>query len=543
MGEHWYENCWTSQEWRLNHLYWIERKNGPPCRFRLNWAQQELHRNLWHRNNILKARQLGISTYVAMLMLDMCLFREGFHCGIIDKTLPDAQEKMSKISFAFNSLQDAPANGEDFIECELERERVMMFARQLFSSSRGRITATRADFATGSNIRVGTNLRGGTMQLLHVSEFGYVAVNDPKKALKILSGGVNTVGRDGVVIMESTHEGGKYGENYRLTKAAMENVGRTLTPLDFKFFFFPWHKQPEYRVDEGEPLRLNNQHREYFEGLAKEGIHLDEGQKRWYLSQWNTFGHLVKQEYPSTPAEAFETQVHGAVYGTQISTLRAEGRLKQQFEPDDTRPLYVSWDIGLSDYMTLWLIQPGGDGKFYVLDHYSANGKELSHYIGVVRGWEARCGQSIAANFLPHDAAKRDWDLTSFEQRLEMQGLVCRVVPRTSDIWTGIHVTRQLLTHCVFHERCSEPVVVDGVEYMSGVNALENYQTLPPGANGRVISMPLHNACSHSADGFRTFAEAYAHGYVEKTGARARPRTGQRGGMRKGMARGVPWAK
>ncbi len=124
-----------------------------------------------------------------------------------------------------------------------------------------------------------------------------------------------------------------------------------------------------------------------------------------------------------------------------------------------------------------------------------------------------------------------------------MQGLVCRVVPRTNDIWTGIHATRQLLPHCVFHERCSEPVIVDGVEYMSGVNALENYQTLPPGANGRVISMPLHNACSHSADGFRTFAEAYAHGYVEKTGARALQRNEQRRGMRKGMARGVPWAK
>ena len=220
MSKHWYENCWTSQEWRLSHLYWIERKNGPPCRFRLNWAQQELHRNLWHRNNILKARQLGISTYTAMLMLDMCLFREGFHCGIIDKTLPDAQEKMGKISFAFHALLDPPVNGEEFVEDEWEREQINTFARQLFVSAKGRISATRAE-------------------LLHVSEFGYVAINDPKKALKILSGGINTVGRDGVVIMESTHEGGKYGENYRMTKAAMENVGRTLTPLDFKFFFFP----------------------------------------------------------------------------------------------------------------------------------------------------------------------------------------------------------------------------------------------------------------------------------------------------------------
>ena len=39
-------------------------------RFCLNAAQRRLHRGLWYRNAVLKARQLGISTYVALLMLD-----------------------------------------------------------------------------------------------------------------------------------------------------------------------------------------------------------------------------------------------------------------------------------------------------------------------------------------------------------------------------------------------------------------------------------------------------------------------------------------
>ena len=60
------------------------------------------------------------------------------------------------------------------------------------------------------------------MNILHVSEFGWVANNNPAKALEILSGGVNAVPMNGVVIMESTHEGGRYGENYRLMKEAME---------------------------------------------------------------------------------------------------------------------------------------------------------------------------------------------------------------------------------------------------------------------------------------------------------------------------------
>ena len=95
-----WQSVLSSQLWRLEHLYWIENKAGQLQRFSLNRAQRRLHERLWYRNDILKARQLGISTYVAMLMLDMSLFRSNFHCGIIDKSLPDAQQKLAKLRFA-----------------------------------------------------------------------------------------------------------------------------------------------------------------------------------------------------------------------------------------------------------------------------------------------------------------------------------------------------------------------------------------------------------------------------------------------------------
>ena len=95
-----WQSVLSSQLWRLEHLYWIENKAGQLQRFSLNRAQRRLHERLWYRNDILKARQLGISTYVAMLMLDMSLFRSNFHCGIIDKSLPDAQQKLAKLHFA-----------------------------------------------------------------------------------------------------------------------------------------------------------------------------------------------------------------------------------------------------------------------------------------------------------------------------------------------------------------------------------------------------------------------------------------------------------
>ncbi|MCD8071182.1 MAG: hypothetical protein LUE08_07360 [Akkermansiaceae bacterium] len=525
--------AWKSREWRLNNLYWIERKDEPPCRFRMNWAQRELFRGLHTRNNILKARQLGMSTLTAMLILDSCLFTENFHAGIIDKTKEDAEEKLRKIRFAVQCMLEPPDGGEAMAD---------RFARLSAGLMKPEITATKANFANGSSIRTGTSLRGGTLQFLHLSEFGHTAANFPQKAREILSGGFNTVAKNGTIIMESTHEGGKFGENYRLTKLAMEKVGKPLTPLDFKFFFFPWWRQPEYSVSSDEPLALGSDLTQYFASLAKDGIPLTDGQKRWYAVQYGIFGSMTKQEYPSTPAEAFEVRVEGAIYGGIITDLRADGRMACLFEADDDKPLYVSWDIGLSDNMAMWLVQPGADGRFYVLDHYTANNHELAHYIAVVRRWEALHHQPIASHLLPHDASKRDLATrTSFHDLFIRQGLPAVIVPRTHDVWAGIDVTRRVLRHSVFHARCSEPVRVDGLEYMSGVNALENYQTAPVGANGVERVQPLHNACSHSADAFRTFAEAYQAGLVGKHSPAAPGRIHASRPLRTGVARGVPW--
>jgi hypothetical protein len=75
---------------------------------------------------------------------------------------------------------------------------------------------------------------------------------------------------------------------------------------------------------------------------------------------------------------------------------------------------------------------------------------------------------------------------------------------------------------------------------MSGVDALENYQRGGLGANGVERTNPLHNACSHGADAFRIFAEAFAAGYVSKQGARQQEYMGPARASRKKFAKGVP---
>ena len=518
MGADWYEGCFRDREWRLNHLYWIETKSGVPMRFRLNVHQKRLLDNMWSRNYVLKARQLGMSTLISILMLDSCLFNEHFHAGIIDRRIEDAKEKLGKMKFALECMRELPAVRSDYVEDEGDRQQIQQFAAAWLDGIDIDIKDDKIKFkANQSDVRVGVTMRGGTLQMLHISEYGSIAANFPRRAREIKSGAIEAVPKTGTVFIETTHEGGKWGLNYEMARNAIDYTGRTLTELDWRFFFFPWFDEPGYCLDGEGPVQLPGELRDYFAKLEREeGVTLTVGQQRWYLGKFRSLGYAVRQEYPSSPEEAFSVQIEGAIYGSLIMRLRAQGRLNREFEVDDNYPLYVSWDLGTSDNTSMWLVQPGGDGKFYVLDHHTAADMDTAYYFGVVRRWEAMYGQAIRLHLVPHDGVRRDPDMVSYEQRFAKQRMRCCLVPRIRDVWVGIDATRRVLRHCVFHARCDEPVVVDGVEYMSGLNALENYRTAPIGANGVERPMPLHDATCHSADAFRYFAEAFERGFVSR---------------------------
>jgi hypothetical protein len=90
--------------WRLNNLYWIIDKSGNKSLFKLNWAQEKLYHDMWYCNLILKARQLGISTFISLLFLDRCLFNSNQHAGIIAHTREDAEAMFRRVKFAYDSL-------------------------------------------------------------------------------------------------------------------------------------------------------------------------------------------------------------------------------------------------------------------------------------------------------------------------------------------------------------------------------------------------------------------------------------------------------
>lgn len=524
------------RKWRLNNLYHIIDKEGHIRRFRMNWAQEELYDKLHYRNDILKVRQLGISTFAALLELDAALFTPNITCGVIDRTRPEAEKKMDKMHFAFDHLDYLP----DFPS---ENERLIAFIGNMIKGEMQGTSFTQSDvkFPNGSTVYAATSLRGGTLQILHISELGAIAAHDPKKAQEIMTGGFNTISKTGVIIKESTHEGGQYGLNYSLTVAAMDMVGKPLSPLDFRFFFFSWIHQYEYRLEGCKPSG-DREMQKYFASLEKDyGITLDDEQKAWYESMARTQGYLMRQEYPTVPDEALNPIAAGTIFGSQINRLRELGRLTAEFEADVFLPVYAAWDIGVADFMSIWIIQPGSDGKFYFLDNITANGLTLDWYIAELRKREARDGYHIRDCLLPHDCENRVPGGTSFLASLERAGFSCVRVPRTTDRWASIDAARRLLRHAVIHARCSDKTCVPGMKegYLSGVSALSNYKTAPPGANGTRKTEPLHDICSHAADALRTFSEAHEAGFISKQLGWRQEETEERPSPYKGLAKGT----
>jgi len=498
-------NCRT---WRLTHLYTIRDADGRLVPFVPNAAQWHFFERMWTCNHVLKARKLGFSTFIEILFTDDLLFAgSGLTGGIIDYTMEDAEAKLAMMRTAWEHLDDAELHPQCW---ELGRK-----VKQSIPLTHA--SARKLEFGNGSVMKCATSLRGSTPQRVHISELGKTSIWSPKKAKEIINGAFNAMTPGNIRNIESTHEGGRAGEHYRLLNQAMRADDTRLSSIQSRFHFFPWHLDSRYQLPPaGRPLRPEMLR--YFQSLHQSaGIVCTPEQMRWYDDKQLEQGHGMKKEFPSTPGEAFEAISDHAIYGTQMADLRARGRVAE-FDQERGLPLFTFWDIGLSDYTAVWLIQPVGRA-FLCLDWHEIDGESAGGHADQMRRWEAKWGRPIAMHFLPHDAAIRDRGTgLSYVQCLHESGLRnVRVVPRTPDVWTGIGHTRELLPHVWFHKRnCDQPRTKNGEELPSGVACLEGYQKNPGTTRGSLREMPKHDLFSHSADAFRTFAEAWRLGLVEE---------------------------
>lgn len=219
---------------------------------------------------------------------------------------------------------------------------------------------------------------------------------------------------------------------------------------------------------------------------------------------------------------SFDAAIEGAIYGELIDKLRACHRIKD-FPPEKGHPAYTFWDIGMSDYGCIWLVQFVGR-DILLLDYCSASGQPAAWYCAMTAEWERKHGVTIRNHYLPHDANTRDRGSgKTYVQSCQDAGLDrIRVVARTPDLWLGINELRLLLPRCFIHEtNCGGEDLRENAQ-PSGLDCLEYYHRKEETINGVIAENPVHDEFSHGADALRTMAEAHRLGMIEGTSFTAR---------------------
>lgn len=459
--------------WRLNNLYWITDKGGSEIPFRLNWAQERFIDEVWYQNLILKARQLGFTTFVQLVMLDACIFNSNVRAGTIAHTQDDARIIFrDKVKYPYERLPEALRAA---VTTEAD-------------------SASELLFSNNSSIRVGTSLRSGTLQYLHISEYGKICAKYPEKAREVRTGALNTVQAGNFVFVESTAEG-QEGHFFELCEAAQEQARRRLTPtpLDFKFHFYPWWQEPGYALDP-EGVEISGPLERYFDDLARiHHIELTPAQRAWYATKHKTQGADMKREYPATPAEAFAAAVQGAYFGDLMAQADEEGRIgKEPWNPK--YPVHTAWDLGLDDCTAIWFFQREGQAWRFI-DFYQASGKALPHYAKELDRRPYRYGDCI----LPHDGNARDLGTgLTRAQTLQNNGVKRVRVMDLRGKGTSINGSRLVLPMSYFDaERCAE-----------GLQALRSYRREWDDKLGTWRDEPRHDWASHPADAYAEAAAA-----------------------------------
>lgn len=450
-------------------FYDIKDKTGARVPFRMNPDQEDFILNRHGLDVILKARQRGFTTVIQLDMLDDCLFTSNLSAGVIAHNLKDAKAFFSdKIKFAYDSLP--------------ETFRKIRAAEQDSAES--------LKFNNGSSIRVGVSLRSGTIQRLHVSEFGKLCAKFPERAQEVKTGAFNTVHVGQVITVESTAEG-RAGEYFDMVKRSRDAASRglKLTPLDFKFHFYPWWTDEGYVLD-GDVAETAEM-TEYFAKLEQQGIQLTTPQRSWYIKKAEQQGDKMRQEFPSTPDEAFEASVEGAYFGPQMLRMRTEGRICRI--PILDKPVYTTWDLGVNDDMTITFWQDVGLER-RAIDYYENSGEGFAHYAKVL----TERSYNYADHYMPHDADHRRLgkDAKSAKQHAEECGIKpITVLKRIAEERDGIEASRALLPQVWIDEtRCAKLIA-----------CLDGYRREWDEKRGVWKDHPVHDGASH---GYKSFESA-----------------------------------
>ena len=275
------EECLRHKEWRMENLWFIEDLvTNDLVLFKMKPEQKLLFdsweagkkevtgtQDIW-REIILKARQMGTSTFALVYMMDDVTFNKNWRAGVISHDKASAKKLLRKIKVMWEHFPLADALRND-VDVNNEEE---------FSIK-----------STNSGISVGLSYRGGTLNHLHVSELGKMSSKYPLRAEEVITGAIPAITPGGMATIESTAEG-VGGHFYEMWNDSPGN--------GYKRHFFPWFNEWKYEK------KFEGDITEKFLEIQKK-YSLSNRKISWYYAQSKILKDLLFQEYPSCSEEAF----------------------------------------------------------------------------------------------------------------------------------------------------------------------------------------------------------------------------------------------
>lgn len=274
----------------MEEFFYITNKDGESVKFKLKREQEELYKVIGDKVNkgegvkiiILKARQLGISTFSVELMLANALSNKNQNSMMITHKQDISDELYSRIQFTFNHLPKslkpdvAKANAGELV----------------FDNDKGTGLNNKIKIRTASENSTGLG-RGETITgILHISEYPQWKLKEKGKELGSI---LNACSPKAIIIMEATARG--YDDFKERWDSAVAGKNGWI-PV-----FFPWFSDPSY-VKEYWGFELDQEERELVEkyGLTLEQLAF---RRKVIEDDFNGDVNMFHQEYPSCPEEAF----------------------------------------------------------------------------------------------------------------------------------------------------------------------------------------------------------------------------------------------
>jgi hypothetical protein len=277
----------------MRTLLRIRDKQGNLPPLRLNGAQRDYERRCGKKNIVLKARQLGITTYVAARFFLRTITQPG---TLTVQVAHDqrAAEQIFRIVYRF--LENLPESLRDSLFTSRANVRQVVFP-ELDSEYR---------VETASDRHAG---RGLTIQNLHCSEVAMWP--DGAAALAALRAAVPP---DGEIVLESTPNGAA-GTFYQEWQNA-DDTG-------YVQHFFPWWLEESYRRRDRPVGTLSQEERAL---VSQHGLDLEQIAFRRDVKA--NFGARAREEFAEDPQTCFRSS------GECVFELDAlEGRLKSLVDP------------------------------------------------------------------------------------------------------------------------------------------------------------------------------------------------------------------